>query len=143
GETSVTEPFGPIRNRIQHSIERQVTEGVDADVPGDLVDREIRSDKILAVGSVDAVIAWAGHGRRADAHVDFHGARRAHHCDEPTCGGAAHDGIVDHDYALALQHFSYRVVLHLHLRIAAGLFRLDEGSAYIVIADKRKLVRQV
>ena len=64
----------------------------------------------------------------------------AHHGDEPARRRAAHDRVVHHHDALALEHLAHRVVLHLHLGVAARLRRLDERAADVVIADQRQLV---
>ena len=43
---------------------------------------------------------------------------------------------------LPVEHFAHRVVLHLHLRVAPGLRRLNERAADVVIANQRELVGQ-
>ena len=52
---------------------------------------------------IDAVVTWADGRRRADAHVHFLGAGIAQHADDLPAGGAADDGIIDHDHALAFK----------------------------------------
>src|SRR5688572_28235844 len=104
-----------------------------------VVDAEVGGDQLLARRRVDAIVARPGNRVRADAHVDLARARGSDQCDEATRGGSANNGIVDHDDALSIQHFTNRVVLHADLRIATGLRRLNEGPPDVVVTDERKL----
>ena len=56
--------------------------------------------------------------------------------------GAAHDGIVDDDHALAFDHAAYGGQLHAHALLAQFLRRLDEGSSHILVLDQAHLVWQ-
>ena len=69
--------------------------------------------------------------------MHFARAGLAHHADDLAAGGAAHDGIVHQNHALAFQQVAHRVQLELHAEIADRLRRLDERAAHVVIADQR------
>ena len=103
------------------------------------IDAVVGGDQLFARRRVDAVVARAGDRRRADAHVHLARAGAAHERDETARRRAAHDRVVDHHDALAVEDLANRIVLHLHLRVAAGLRRLDERAAHVVIADQREL----
>ena len=58
------------------------------------------------------------------------------HLDELHHGGAAHDGVVDDDQALALDVVAQRVKLHAHAHGAQLLRRLDKRTAHVTVLDK-------
>ena len=64
------------------------------------------------------------------------GAGIAQHLDELHHGGAAYDGVVDHDQALALDVVTQRVELHAHAHGAQLLRGLDKRTAHIAILDE-------
>ena len=57
-------------------------------------------------------------------------------------GGATHDGIIDDDHALALDHATNGGQLHAHALLAQFLRRLDEGSRHILVLDQTHFVGQ-
>src|SRR5262245_44763570 len=65
----------------------------------------------------------------------------AHHAHDLLRGGAAYQGVVDQDDALALDGDAVGGMLHAHADLAAALGRLDEGATDIVIADDAELER--
>ena len=69
--------------------------------------------------------------------MHFARAGLAHHADDLAAGGAADDGIVHQDHALAFEQVAHGVQLELDAEIADGLRGLDERAADIVIADER------
>src|SRR5262249_42636354 len=105
----------------QQSLEREVAERVDAEVVLDLCDRLERPDELSATGRVDAVETGVGHRGRPDTEVDLAGARAPQQPHQLAAGRAAHDGIVDHDDALAVQDLPHRVELDAYREIAGGL----------------------
>ena len=64
------------------------------------------------------------------------GAGVAQHLDELHHGGAAHDGVVDDDQALALDVVAQRVEFHTHTHGAQLLRRLDKRTAHVAVLDK-------
>ena len=64
------------------------------------------------------------------------GAGVAQHLDELHHSGATHDGVVDHDEALALDVVAQRVKLHAHAHGAQLLRRLDKRTAHIAVLDE-------
>ena len=64
------------------------------------------------------------------------GAGVAQHLDELHHGGAAHDGVVDDDQALALDVVTQRVELHTHAHGTQLLRRLDKRTAHIAVLDE-------
>ena len=81
---------------------------------------------------------WQGwrDRRRADAHVHFLRAGLAQHLDDLRRGGAAHDGVVDDDDALALDHLLQRVELQVDALVAHALVGLDERAADVAVLDE-------
>ena len=64
------------------------------------------------------------------------GAGVAQHLDELHHGGAAHDGVVDDDQALALDVVTQRVEFHTHAHGAQLLRGLDKRTAHVAVLDK-------
>ena len=85
---------------------------------------------------IHAIKAGRNRRRTGDAHVDFLRAGAANHADNLAAGGAADDGIVDQDDALALKQAAHRIQLQLHAEIAHALAGLDKSASHIVIADQ-------
>ena len=73
--------------------------------------------------------------------MNFASAGGAHHVDEAAGGGAANDGVVDHYHALIAQDFTNRIVLDLHLGVAASLRWLKEGAPNVMVTNQRELER--
>src|SRR5882724_7286326 len=142
GEAGVTEARGIAARGLQHAVERQVAERVGAEVAADLLDVVAGPDQLLARRRVDAVVTGPLDRRRRDPHVDLAGARVAEHAHDLAAGGPAHDRVVDHHHALALQHLGHRVQLHLHAEVPDALLGLDEGAADVMVADQAHLVRR-
>src|SRR5207244_12018185 len=78
----------------------------------------------------------------ADAEMHGLGTGRAYHRHKASRRRAADDRVVDHDDILASEDVADGIVLHLDLRVPAGLGRLNEGAADVVIADQSQLIRQ-
>ena len=93
----------------------------------------------LLARRVHAVEAGRDGGRATDAQVDFLRAGGAHHADDLAAGGAADDGVVDEDDALAFEQIAHRVELELDAEVAHALLRLDEGAADVVVADEAEV----
>ena len=65
----------------------------------------------------------------------------AHHANQLAAGGAADDGVVDQDDALALENGAYRIQLEFDAKISHALAGLDERPPHVVITDQAKLER--
>ncbi len=102
-------------------------------------DVEGGGEQLLALGRVDSIEAGVGGRRRGNPHVHFRRAGGANHLDDLGRGGAAHDGIVHQDHALALDRGTVRVVLQFHAEVANLLRRLDEGASHVVVAHDADL----
>ena len=68
--------------------------------------------------------------------MNFGRAGFAHHAHDFAAGGAAHDGIIDENHALALDHSTNGIQLQPHAEVTNGLLGLDEGAANIMIANQ-------
>ena len=110
------------------ALDRQVGERVRLELLGDLVDRPLVGDHLLARRHVDAVVAGVPDRRRGDAEVDLGRARVAKHPDDLAGRVAADDRVVDDDDALAGEDLRQRVELHPQAVLAELLARLDEGA---------------
>ena len=64
------------------------------------------------------------------------GAGAAHHADDFAAGGAANDGVVNEDDALAFEQIVHGVELEADAEVADALLGLNEGAAHVVIADE-------
>src|SRR5262249_20557697 len=93
-----------------------------------------RSDELFFGWSVDTVVARRDRRWTTDADVDFGGAGFAYHANDFARGGAANDGVVDQNDALALDEAAHRVELKLDAEVADRLRGLDEGAADVVIS---------
>ena len=122
-----------------HPVERQVAQRVHPEVAADLVDRVAGRDQLGLGRRVDAVVARPRDRRRRDAEVDLGGAGGPDHLHQSLAGGAAHQRIVHHHHALALQHVAHGVELDLHLGVAARLRRVDERAPDVVVSDQAML----
>src|SRR6185436_20601278 len=144
-EAGVAEAFlrpltGAVDGFVQ-PFQRQVAQRIGAHELPDLVGRARRRDQLLARGRVDAVVTGTLRRRRADAHVHLARARAPDHLDDLARRRAAHDRIVDHDHALAVQHLAHRRQLQLHAEVADLLRRLDERPPHVVRAHQTLVVR--
>ena len=68
--------------------------------------------------------------------MHFSGAGAAHHADNFAAGGAANDGVVDEDDALAFEQIVHRVELEADAEVADALLGLDKCAADVVVADE-------
>ena len=117
-------------------------QAVGADVLANLLDGFRRGDEFLADARIDAVVAGIADGGRAHAHVDGLRAGVPQHLDNLAARRAAHDGIIDHDDALALDDRADRIELELDGRVARLLRRLDERAADVAVLDQALDERQ-
>src|SRR4030095_511020 len=101
GKARMAEVARVIAGGLEHPVQREVAERVRGEVALDFRHLVTRPDQLLSGRRVNGVIARPLDGRRRDAHVHLAGPRRAHHLDDLAAGGAADDGIVHHDHALA------------------------------------------
>src|SRR4029077_18414841 len=124
-----------------HPFAAQVSEGVRFDKVADVFDRAGRRDEFRARRGIDAVIAGADGGRRADTHMDFFGARVAQHPDDLTARGAADDGVIYHHDSFPAEHFFWRFELDLDAKVANRLLRFDERPADVMVANEPELQR--
>src|SRR3954452_3951047 len=130
-----------LAERSVQPFDRDESETVGIDVIAHLLDAHLRREQLRPLGRVDAVEAAVLGRRRGDAHVHFASAGIAHHLHDLHAGGAAHDGIVDEDDALAVDQSRIGVVLQLDAEVPNFLARLNEGPADIVRADDAELER--
>ena len=63
-------------------------------------------------------------------------------CDDARRGRAAHDRVVDHDHALAVQVLDDRIELQMHAARAHLLIGADERAADVAVLDQPLDVRQ-
>jgi hypothetical protein len=77
GEAGVTEAIRPARNGLQHAVQRQVAERIDANELRDLVDRVVGGDQFFPIGRVDAVVARSDDGRDCSRACAPHAPRAA------------------------------------------------------------------
>src|SRR3954454_2391924 len=117
--------------RFKQSVERQIDERVGFDKTANLIDVVFRGDKVLLARRVHTVETRRRCRRATDAQMHFLRTRRAHHADDLSAGGAADDGVIDKNDALAGEQIAYRVELQLHAKVAHALLRLNESAADI------------
>src|SRR5215470_2018673 len=123
GEAGVTEVAGIVTRGLEHAVQREIAERICANVPLDLLHFVAGADELLASGRINAVVARPLNGRGGDAHVHLARTGRPHHLDDLAAGGAAHDGVVHDDHALARQHLAVGVELHLDPEVPDALLR--------------------
>src|SRR6266508_1870314 len=143
GEAGVAESARPSRYGLQHSIQRQISERVDAERVGNGADFEICGDQLFAVWSVDAVIARSRYRRRAYSHGYFACAGSTDHRHQTASRRAADDRVVHHHHASAVEHFTHRVVFHLYLCVTPGLRGLNECASDVMVANQGQLEWQL
>ena len=73
--------------------------------------------------------------------MDFLRSCLPQHLHDTVGGGAADDGIIDHDDTLALHSFPDRVQFDLYAALSALLLRLDKSSAHIGIFHESHTIR--
>src|SRR5437660_7823067 len=138
-EAGVTEVRGIAAGRLEHPVEREVAERVDAQVGADLLDAVARRDQLFLTGRVDAVIAGPGDRRRRHAEMHLRGTGLADELPQSPARGPTYDRVVHHHDLLSREHPPHRVELDLHLRHAVGLGGMDERAADVMVADQRML----
>src|SRR6266852_2739628 len=107
-----------VADRLLHAGQRNVTQRIRANEFANLLWRAGGGDEFLTRRSVDAVVARRNRWRATDAHVHFARTGFAHHAHDFAAGGAAHDGVIDENHALALNQAAYGVKFQLHAKIA-------------------------
>src|SRR5580704_1688614 len=127
--------FGVIHRPAQRG-ERNVTERIRAQEFANFLRRIRGGNELFARGRVHAVVARRDGGRAADAYMDFARAGFADHADNLAAGGAADDGIVDENHALAFDKAADRIEFQFHAKISDGLRGLDERAADVMITDQ-------
>src|SRR3989442_5132761 len=140
GETGMAELRRIGAGGLQHALQGEIAERVRGEVSPDLLDVVAGSDELLARRRVDPVVAGPLDRWGRDAHVHLARPGAADHLHDLAARGPAHDGVVHHHDAAALEHLPHRVELHLHAEVADALLWLDEGSAPVVGADEAPLV---
>src|SRR5690606_13215976 len=140
GEAGVAERSGLLDRGLQ-PLERQVAKRVDAEVLADLGDRVPRADQLLAVRHVDPVVTREPDRRARDPEVDLLRAGLADQRDEAAARRAADERVIHHHDALALDDLADRVVLDPDPEVTAGLRRVDEGAADVMVPDQPQLER--
>src|SRR5438105_3961697 len=98
-------------------------------------------DKFLLCRRIDTVEARRNRGRATDPHVHFFGTCGPHHLHNLAAGGAPDDGIVDQYDPFARKQMLDRIQLNLYAEVSNTGFRLDKGSANVVIADQAESER--
>src|SRR5690349_16659433 len=141
--TRRTEPAFGISDSLFEGRKREIAERIRAEEFADFFGRVGGGDQFFARGRVHPVVAGGNGGRATDAHVDFPGAGVADHAHDFAAGGAADDGIIHQDDALALDEAAHGVELELDAEIADGLRRLDERAADVVIANQAHTKRNL
>jgi hypothetical protein len=121
---------------LEQAIERQVGQRVGFNELADLFDGVVGGDEFALAGRVDAVEAGRNGRRATDAEMDFCCAGAADHADDFAAGGAADDGVVDEDDALAFEQVVNGVELEADAEVADALLGLNEGAAHVVVADE-------
>ena len=74
--------------------------------------------------------------------MHFGGAGLLEHLYDALGGGAAHDGIVDDDHALAFDYAAHGGQLHAHALFTQFLRGLDESTGHVLVLDQTHFVRQ-
>src|SRR5262249_35592050 len=95
-----TAALGP--DRRHHALVREVRDRIARDVATDLLGGMRGGDQLAAGRRVDPVEARMGGRRCADPQMNLARARIAQHLDDLARRGAAHQRVIDHDHALAV-----------------------------------------
>ena len=134
--------LGPRADRLVDALHREVGERVGAELGGDLLDRPLVGDHLLAGRHVDAVVAGVADRRRRDPQVNLAGAGVAQHADDLPRRVAAHDRVVDDDQPPAGDDLRQRVELEPQAALAQLLPGLDEGAGDVAVLDQAVVARQ-
>jgi hypothetical protein len=123
------------------AVLRKIVEGISVQVFADFLEGMVGGHELAAVGKINAIDAGVHVGRATDEHMDFGGAGFLEIVDAGFAGGAAHDGIIHYDDALALHQLSNEVEFHADVEVADELRGLQEAAAHVVVADEGHLER--
>ena len=85
-------------------------------------------DQCVLRRGIHAEMAGVANRWRADAQVDFGGARAAQHGHNARGGSPAHDAVVNQGDALPAQNLGQRVELQVDAKLALRLVRLNERT---------------
>src|SRR5215467_665970 len=107
--TRRTEPVFGISDGLLERKKGKIAEGIRAEEFADLFRRVARGDQLFAGGRVHAVVAGGDCRRATDAHMNFARASVADHADNLAAGGAADDGIVHENDALAFDEAAHGI----------------------------------
>ena len=129
-------------DRLVDALQREVGEAVGAELVGDLLDRALVGDHLLAGRHVDPVVAGVADRRRRDPQVDLLGAGVAQDADDLPGRVAAHDRVVDDDDALPGDDLRQRVELEPQPPLAQLLAGLDEGPRDVAVLDQAVVAGQ-
>src|SRR4051794_9198546 len=141
-EAGVAVLAGVAVDRLVDARHREVGERVGLELVGDLLDRAVVGDHLLAGRHVDAVVAGVAGRRGPGPPGPLAGAGLAQHADDLARGVSPHDRVVDDDEALAGNDLRQRVELHPQPVFAQLLARLDEGSRHVAVLDQAVVARQ-
>jgi shikimate dehydrogenase len=123
-----------------HAFGVEVAERIGLEIILDLIVGKLVGDEVLGIGKIDAVVAGKTVGRTTDPDMNFLGAGIAEVHHAGAGGGAADDGIVDHDDALPSHAGLDDVQLHLDAEFPRKLRGVEECPADVVVADKGMVV---
>src|SRR5215469_4326712 len=109
--TRRTETVFGISDGFFEGCEGKVAERIRAQEFADVLGRVGGGDQLFARGSVHAIVTGRNGRRATDAHVHFPGSGVADHAHDFAAGGAADDGVVHQDDALALDKATHGIEL--------------------------------
>src|SRR4029077_7767929 len=98
-----------ILERRPQRVERKIAQRISAKELADFFDGFLRGDQFFAARSIHSIVTGRNRRRATDADVHFGGAGLANQADDLAAGGAADDGIVDQNHALAFEHSTNRI----------------------------------
>src|SRR4029077_12651435 len=124
-----------------HSVEREISQRIGANEFANLLHRLVGRYQLFLGRRVHSIEAGRNRGWARYAHVHFFCPRIADHAHDLAAGGAAHDGVVNQNYAFAFEQGTHRVQLQLHTEVAHALPRLDESTTHVVIANESEAKR--
>src|SRR5262249_23765078 len=111
-------------------------EGIGVEIFANFLERMICSHQFAAVGKINTVDARIHVRRATDEDVNFFRVGFFKVVDARFASGAAHDGIVDDDYALIFDEFGDEIELHANVEIADELGRLKKAAANVMVANE-------
>ena len=145
GDAGAAEFAGVQADRPGDGIDRQIAERIGAELGRHfgldfrrdrLAVQEVRGEQFAHGGHVDAVKARRDDGRAGHADVDFLGpAQLPDPPQKHSQRRGADDRILDQDHSFAFQHFAQRRVFSLGLALPVAA-AFDERPAAVAIADQ-------